>query len=157
MGAMAAHRWVPARGGARARARREVPPARARTGEGAAEDGFATGEDLRALVVEKWGRPHEVRIDRVRVGIPLVNARSFFALEVGWKYLGQLGRDDLDEAEYDSQLRSVASVLKAFDVTLQDVQRLFEAEEDAPGTGGGGDNPGFGCIRMRLDVSADGF
>ena len=66
-------------------------------------------------------------------------------------------QDELTEEEYEKQLKDVCMVLKAFEVSAEDVTALVDAEKKKPGTGAGGDNRGFDCVRIKLDVSAEGF
>ena len=66
-------------------------------------------------------------------------------------------QDELTEEEYEKQLKDVCMVLKAFEGSAEDVTALVDAEKKKPGTGAGGDNRGFDCVRIKLDVSAEGF
>ena len=56
-----------------------------------ANDGKVTGPLLKKLIVDKWEYMHQVSINRIREGIPLVNAKYFFCLEIDWHYVNQLG------------------------------------------------------------------
>lgn len=54
-------------------------------------DDKLTGTALKDLIVGKWDRMHQVTINRIREGIPLINAKYFFCLEIDWHYVNQLG------------------------------------------------------------------
>eukprot|EP00959_Pyramimonas_sp_CCMP1952_P318087 6656533-Pyramimonas_sp.AAC.1 len=51
--------------------------------------------------MDKWEYMHQVSINRVREGIPLINAKYFFCLEIDWHYVNQLGFDKVCVYEYD--------------------------------------------------------
>lgn len=123
---------------------------------GGEDDIKVTGEILKSLIVNKWDRMHQVTINRIREGIPLINAKFFFCLEVDWHYVNQLGFE-MTEEEYDKEMSSVALCLNAFDLSADDVTELFDQEKKKPSTGAAGSNKGFSVVRIKLPVDAYGF
>jgi len=123
-----------------------------------ANDGKVTGPLLKKLIVDKWEYMHQVSINRIREGIPLVNAKYFFCLEIDWHYVNQLGFE-MTEEEYDKELKSVAEALNIFDLTFEEVQELITKEKKRPGTGASTytKNKGFNMVRIKLPVDASGF
>uniref|UniRef100_A0A7S0WN35 Uncharacterized protein n=1 Tax=Pyramimonas obovata TaxID=1411642 RepID=A0A7S0WN35_9CHLO len=121
-------------------------------------DDKVTGPMLKQLITDKWENMHQVSINRVREGIPLINAKYFFCLEFSWHYVNQLGFD-MTEEEYDKELKAVADCLNIFELSAGEVEALIKEEKKRPGTGAGGytKNRGFEVVRIKLPVDAEGF
>lgn len=83
-----------------------------------------TGQDLRQLLLNKWGRSYDIQIRRTQGKI--------FVL-VMWKYLEQASFP-LSEAEYLDHLNTVAHYLHAWDGTTQ-VQVYIQNTRDRPRLG----------------------
>lgn len=83
-----------------------------------------TGEDLRGLLHQKWGRSYDIQLRRTQGKI--------FVL-VMWKYLEQASFP-LTEAEYQAHLETIATYLNAFGGTAQ-VQTFIEQTRERPRLG----------------------
>jgi hypothetical protein len=83
-----------------------------------------TGEDLRQLLLNKWGRSYDVQLRRTQGKI---------FLQVMWKYLEQASFP-LSEAEYKAHLDSIASYLNEFGGVMQ-VQTYISQTRDRPRLG----------------------
>jgi len=98
-----------------------------------------TGEELRQLVVQKWGRSYDVRLHK---------RNSKMYLQVMWKFLEQQSFP-LTEEEYMAQLDAVAEYLTDWGVA-DTVRRGIEgARARGPGYTGG---TSARCISIPLDV-----
>lgn len=83
-----------------------------------------TGQDLRQLLLHKWGHSYDVQLRR--------SGGKIF-VQVMWKYLEQASFP-LTEAEYQAHLETIASYLHAFGGTLQ-VQTFIEQTRERPRLG----------------------
>lgn len=83
-----------------------------------------TGQDLRQLLLNKWGRSYDVQLRRTQGKVFLL---------VMWKYLEQASFP-LTEVEYQAHLEMIASYLHAFGGTAQ-VQTFIEQTRDRPRLG----------------------
>lgn len=83
-----------------------------------------TGQNLRQLLLDKWGRSYDVQLRRTQ--------RKIF-VQIMWKYLEQASFP-LTEAEYQAHLDTVATYLNAFGGTLQ-VQNFIEHTRERPRLG----------------------
>lgn len=83
-----------------------------------------TGQELRELLLAKWGRSYDIQIRRVQGKI--------FVL-VMWKYLEQVSFP-MTEAEYLEHLDTVASYLQAWDGVVQ-VQAYLDRTKERPRLG----------------------
>ena len=83
-----------------------------------------TGQDLRQLLLDKWGRSYDIQLRRTQ-------GKVF--MQVMWKYLEQASFP-LSEAEYQAHLDTVASYLHAFGGTAQ-VQEFIEQTRERPRLG----------------------
>lgn len=83
-----------------------------------------TGQDLRQLLLDKWGRSYDVQLRRTQ--------RKVF-VQVMWKYLEQASFP-LTEEEYQAHLNTVASYLHAFGGTAQ-VQKFIQETRERPRLG----------------------
>ena len=83
-----------------------------------------TGQDLRQVLLNKWGHSYDVQMRRTQ-------GKVF--VQVMWKYLEQASFP-LTEAEYLAHLDTVASYLHAFGKAAQ-VQTFIEQTRDRPRLG----------------------
>lgn len=83
-----------------------------------------TGQDLRQLLLNKWGRSYDVQLRRTQ-------GKVF--LQVMWKYLEQASFP-LSEAEYEAHLDTIATYLHGFGGATQ-VQKYIEQTRDRPRLG----------------------
>ncbi len=83
-----------------------------------------TGQQLRQLLLEKWGRSYDVQLRRTQGKI---------FLQVMWKYLEQASFP-LSEAEYQEHLESIASYLNYLGGTTQ-VQEFIQETRERPRLG----------------------
>ncbi len=83
-----------------------------------------TGQELRQLLLAKWGRSYDIQIRRTQGKI--------FVL-VMWKYLEQVSFP-MTEAEYLEHLDTVASYLQAWDGGVQ-VQAYLDRTKERPRLG----------------------
>jgi hypothetical protein len=83
-----------------------------------------TGQDLRQLLLNKWGRSYDIQIRRTQGKI---------FVQVMWKYLEQASFP-LSEAEYLEHLERVANYLHAWDGTTQ-VQVYIHQTRERPRLG----------------------
>jgi len=83
-----------------------------------------TGQDLRQLLLNKWGRSYDIQIRRTQGKI---------FVQVMWKYLEQASFP-LSEAEYIEHLEMVAHYLHAWGGTAQ-VQAYVQETRDRPRLG----------------------
>lgn len=83
-----------------------------------------TGEDLRQLLLNKWGRSYDVQLRR---------AQGKIFLQVMWKYLEQASFP-LTEAEYKAHLDMIANYLNEFGGVVQ-VQTYITQTRDRPRLG----------------------
>ncbi|MFH7028927.1 MAG: DUF3067 family protein [Heteroscytonema crispum UTEX LB 1556] len=83
-----------------------------------------TGQELRQLLVDKWGYSYDVRLRRTQGKI---------FLQVMWKYLEQASFP-LSEVEYQEHLDSIASYLDGFGGATQ-VQKFIQETRDRPRLG----------------------
>ena len=83
-----------------------------------------TGQDLRQLLLNKWGRSYDVQLRRTQ-------GKVF--LQVMWKYLEQASFPRT-EAEYQAHLDTVTSYLHAFGGTAQ-VETFIEHTRERPRLG----------------------
>jgi Domain of unknown function (DUF3067) len=83
-----------------------------------------TGQELRQLLVEKWGYSYDVQLRRTQGKI---------FLQVMWKYLEQASFP-LSEVEYEEHLDSIASYLNGFGGATQ-VQQFIQETRERPRLG----------------------
>lgn len=83
-----------------------------------------TGQDLRQLLLNKWGRSYDIQIRRTQGKI---------FVQVMWKYLEQASFP-LSEAEYMEHLGTVANYLNAWGGTVQ-VQDYIQKTRERPRLG----------------------
>ncbi|MBD2743037.1 DUF3067 family protein [Coleofasciculus sp. FACHB-1120] len=83
-----------------------------------------TGQDLRQLLIDKWGRSYDIQIRRTQGKI---------FLQVMWKYLEQASFP-LSEVDYLAHLDTVAGYLQAWGGADQ-VQTYIEQTRDRPRLG----------------------
>jgi Domain of unknown function (DUF3067) len=83
-----------------------------------------TGQDLRQLLLNKWGRSYDIQIRRTQGKI---------FVQIMWKYLEQVSFP-LSEAEYMEHLTTVASYLHAWG-GAQQVQNYIQETRDRPRLG----------------------
>jgi hypothetical protein len=83
-----------------------------------------TGQELRQLLLEKWGRSYDVQLRRTQGKI---------FVQIMWKYLEQASFP-LNEAEYQEHLDSIASYLNYLGGTTQ-VQKYIQQTRERPRLG----------------------
>lgn len=83
-----------------------------------------TGQELRQMLLDKWGYSYDVQLRRVQGKI---------FLQVMWKYLEQASFP-LSEAEYQEHLDSIANYLHALGGSTQ-VQTFITQTRDRPRLG----------------------
>jgi hypothetical protein len=83
-----------------------------------------TGQDLRQLLIDKWGRSYDIQLRRTQGKI---------LVQVMWKYLEQASFP-LTEAEYLAHLDTVASYLAAWN-GMEQVQTYLQQTRDRPRLG----------------------
>ena len=83
-----------------------------------------TGQELRQLLLDKWGRSYDIQLRRTQGKI---------FVQVMWKYLEQVSFP-LSEAEYQQHLDSIASYLNGLGGTIQ-VQKFIRETRERPRLG----------------------
>ncbi|MEH2110749.1 DUF3067 family protein [Nostoc sp.] len=83
-----------------------------------------TGQELRQMLLDKWGYSYDVQLRR---------AQGKIFLQVMWKYLEQASFP-LSEAEYQEHLDSIANYLHALGGSTQ-VQTFIAQTRDRPRLG----------------------
>ncbi|MEH2254162.1 DUF3067 family protein [Nostoc sp.] len=83
-----------------------------------------TGQELRQMLLDKWGYSYDVQLRR---------AQGKIFLQVMWKYLEQVSFP-LSEAEYQEHLDSIANYLHALGGSTQ-VQKFIAQTRDRPRLG----------------------
>ncbi|MDB9313185.1 DUF3067 family protein [Spirulina sp. CS-785/01] len=83
-----------------------------------------TGQELRALLLQKWGRSYDVQLRKVK---------GKFYVQVMWKYLEQVSFP-LTEQEYLEHLNAVASYVVAWG-SVEQVIRTIEQTKERPRLG----------------------
>ncbi len=83
-----------------------------------------TGQELRQLILQKWGRAYDVQLRKVQNKV---------YLQVMWRYLGQASFPKSD-ADYASHLDAVASYINAWD-QHDSVQQFIAETRDRPRLG----------------------
>jgi hypothetical protein len=83
-----------------------------------------TGQELRQLLLDKWGRSYDVQLRRTQGKI---------FVQIMWKYLEQVSFP-LSEADYQEHLNTVATYLDAFGGTIQ-VQTFITQTRERPRLG----------------------
>ncbi|KAL6759884.1 hypothetical protein V8C86DRAFT_2563486 [Haematococcus lacustris] len=102
-----------------------------------------TGQELRDMVVEKWGRTYDVRLNRQ-------NSRMY--LQVMWKFLEQKSFP-LSEEQFMQQLDAVAEYITEWGVAATVRHGIANANPRGPGYTGG---TSARCISIPLDVDLSG-
>ncbi len=83
-----------------------------------------TGEHLRQLLLDKWGRPFDVQLRRTQGKV--------FVL-IMWKYLGQASFP-ISEQDYIAHLDEIASYIYALG-SAEQVQRFIQDTREKPRVG----------------------
>jgi hypothetical protein len=83
-----------------------------------------TGQDLRQLLLDKWGRSYDIQLRRIKGQI---------FVQVMWKYREQASFP-LSEAEYVAHLNAIADYLQAWGGVSQ-VKNYLEKTRDHPRLG----------------------
>jgi hypothetical protein len=83
-----------------------------------------TGEDLHAVLVEKWGRSYDLQLRRIQDQV---------FLQVMWKYLEQVSFPR-SEAEYFAHLEAIAQYLNAWGCEPQ-IRQYIDQTRDRPRLG----------------------
>lgn len=83
-----------------------------------------TGQELRQMLIDKWGRSYDVQFRR---------SQGKIFLQVMWKYLEQASFP-MTEDEYQAHLDTIANYLHALGGTTQ-VQRFITHTRDRPRLG----------------------
>lgn len=78
-----------------------------------------TGQELRQLLLQKWGRCYDLQLRRTQGKI---------FVQVMWKYLGQASFP-LNELEYQEHLEAIANYISAIDGVAQVQQFISETRE----------------------------
>ncbi|HEY9851523.1 MAG TPA: DUF3067 family protein [Leptolyngbyaceae cyanobacterium] len=83
-----------------------------------------TGQELRQILLDKWGYSFDVQVRR---------SQGKIFLQVMWKYLEQASFP-LSEAEYIAHLDTIASYIQAWNNAAQ-VQKYIEQTKERPRLG----------------------
>lgn len=83
-----------------------------------------TGQDLRQILLDKWGYSFDMQVRR---------SQGKIFLQVMWKYLEQASFP-LSEAEYIAHLDTIASYIQAWNSADQ-VQKYIEQTKERPRLG----------------------
>ncbi len=83
-----------------------------------------TGQELRQLLLDKWGRSYDIQLRRIKGQI---------FVQVMWKYLEQASFP-LSESEYVAHLNAIADYLQAWGGVSQ-VKNYLEKTRDHPRLG----------------------
>jgi Domain of unknown function (DUF3067) len=83
-----------------------------------------TGQDLRQLLLDKWGYSYDVQLRRTQ---------SKIFLQVMWKYVEQASFP-LSETQYQEHLNEIATYLDAFGGSAQ-VQTFIQKTREKPRLG----------------------
>ncbi|QZZ19012.1 DUF3067 family protein [Leptothermofonsia sichuanensis E412] len=83
-----------------------------------------TGEDLRQILLNKWGRSYDIQLRRTQGKILVL---------IMWKYLEQVSFP-LTEEEYLAHLDAIASYLQAWG-SVQQVRAFIERTQERPRLG----------------------
>ena len=83
-----------------------------------------TGQELRQLLLDKWGRSYDIQLRRIKGQI---------FVQIMWKYLEQASFP-LSEAEYMAHLNAIGGYLQAWDGVSQ-VKNYLEKTRDHPRLG----------------------
>ncbi len=83
-----------------------------------------TGQELRQLLLDKWGRSYDIQLRRTQGKI---------FLQIMWKYLEQASFP-LSELDYQDHLDNVANYLNAMGGTVQ-VQQFIQTTRERPRLG----------------------
>lgn len=83
-----------------------------------------TGQDLRQLLIDKWGYSYDLQLRRIQGTV---------FLQVMWKYLEQASFP-LSEADYLAHLEEIASYIQAWDGAAQ-VEAFIRQTRDRPRLG----------------------
>ena len=83
-----------------------------------------TGQDLRQILLDKWGRSYDVQLRRTGGKV---------LMQVMWKYLEQASFP-LTELEYLAHLEAIAAYLHALDGVAQ-VEEFIQQTRDRPRLG----------------------
>ncbi|NJL01640.1 MAG: DUF3067 family protein [Spirulinaceae cyanobacterium SM2_1_0] len=83
-----------------------------------------TGDELRQLLLSKWGRSYDMQLRRIKGKI---------YVQVMWKYLEQASFP-LDESAYCEHLQAIATYLNGWNSADQ-VQRYLEQTRERPRLG----------------------
>ncbi|KAK9909094.1 hypothetical protein WJX75_007047 [Coccomyxa subellipsoidea] len=110
---------------------------------GAFETPSISGQELRDLIVEKWGRSYDTRLHK--------RGRRMY-LQIMWKFLEQRSFH-MNENEYQAQLDAVAEYLTLWRVGPTVRAAIRSAPPRGPGYTGGG---GARAVSIPLDVELDG-
>lgn len=78
-----------------------------------------TGQDLRQILVDKWGYSYDVQVRRIQGKI---------FVQIMWKYLEQASFP-LSEAEYMAHLDTIASYVEAWGARAQVQQYIVQTRE----------------------------
>jgi Domain of unknown function (DUF3067) len=92
-----------------------------------------TGQELRQLLLDKWGRSYDVQLRRTQGKI---------FVQIMWKYLEQASFP-LSEPDYEEHLQEVATYLSACGGEIQ-VQSFIEKTKEKPRLGK--------AVSMSLDL-----
>ncbi len=83
-----------------------------------------TGDRLREIILEKWGRSYDVRLRKVKGKI---------FVQVMWKYLEQASFP-LSEKEYREHLNAIADYLNAWG-SVEQIQEYIQKTRERPRLG----------------------
>ncbi|WZN64994.1 DUF3067 domain-containing protein [Chloropicon roscoffensis] len=100
------------------------------------------GEELKSLVMERWGRAYDTRICRRRDGLGAMR----LYLQVMWKYLGQRSFP-MSEERYDEQLGAVAELISEWGCADQIRKEIAECEKNPVL-----DTTGANAVMIALDI-----
>jgi hypothetical protein len=78
-----------------------------------------TGQELRQMIIDKWGYSYDVQLRR---------AQGKIFLQIMWKYLEQASFP-LNEAEYQEHLDNIANYLRALGSSTQVEAFIMQTKE----------------------------
>ncbi|UPR02858.1 hypothetical protein HOP50_11g61850 [Chloropicon primus] len=101
-----------------------------------------SGEELKGLIMERYGRLYDTRICKRRDGL----GKMRLYLQVMWKYLGQRSFP-MTEERYDEQLGAVAELISEWGCADQIRKEIIECEKNPIL-----DTTGANAVMIALDV-----